>query len=114
MSRNEIDSRKDKNKSGKKSTNKINTNVTDTIENTIDNIKNIIKTKIRPVLVMDGGNIEFVDYKNKVVSVKLLGACNGCPLASITLKNTVKTMIRESIPEVEDVEAVDFDEGELE
>lgn len=74
----------------------------------IEKIKEVIKTKIRPILVMDGGNIEFVDYKNNVVSVKLLGSCNGCPLATITLKNTVESMIKEEVPSVESVEAVNF------
>ncbi|MBO4956446.1 MAG: NifU family protein [Rickettsiales bacterium] len=75
-----------------------------------DKIKEIIKTKVRPILVMDGGNIEFVDYKNKIVTVKLLGACRGCPLSAITLKNTVEGLIKEEVPSVAGVEAVDFDE----
>ncbi len=78
-------------------------------EDIIDKIKKIIKEKVRPILVMDGGNIEYVDYKNKILSVKLLGSCNGCPLAGLTLKNTVKSLIKEEIPEIEDVEAVNFD-----
>ena len=81
-------------------------------EDIIDKIKKIIKIKIRPILVMDGGNIEFVDYKDKILSVKLLGSCNGCPLANLTLKNTVKSMIQEEIPEVEDVRSIDFEKNE--
>lgn len=80
---------------------------------TIKTIKEIIKTKVRPILVMDGGNIEFVDYKDGIVDVKLMGACNGCPLSSITLKNTVKNIIQETVPEVIDVRAVDFNEEEI-
>ena len=79
---------------------------------TIKTIKNIIKTKVRPILVMDGGNIEFIDYKDGVLSVKLMGACNGCPLSAITLKNTVKNIIKEAVPEVTDVQAIDSDEEE--
>lgn len=80
---------------------------------TVKLIKEIIKTKVRPILVMDGGNIEFIDYKDGVVNVKLMGACNGCPLSSITLKNTVKNIIQEAVPEVVDIQAVDFDEEEM-
>ncbi len=80
---------------------------------TVKLIKEIIKTKVRPILVMDGGNIEFVDYKNGIVNVKLMGACHGCPLSSITLKNTVKNIIQESVPEVVEVQAIDFDEEEI-
>ena len=76
----------------------------------IEKIKEIIKTKIRPMLVMDGGNIEFVDYKKGVVSVKLLGNCRGCPLSAITLKNTGEGMLKEEIPEIVSVEALDFEE----
>lgn len=81
-----------------------------TEEKIIENIKYIIKTKVRPILVMDGGNIEFLDYSDGVVTVKLLGACDGCPLATITLKNTVKTLLQESVPEVREVKDIDFDE----
>ena len=80
---------------------------------TVKLIKEIIKTKVRPILVMDGGNIEFIDYKDSVVNVKLTGACSGCPLSGITLKNTVKNIIQEAVPEVIDVQAVDFDEEEM-
>lgn len=80
---------------------------------TVKLIKETIKTKVRPILVMDGGNIEFIDYKDGVVNVKLMGACNGCPLSSITLKNTVKSIIQETVPEVVDIQAVDFDEEEI-
>lgn len=80
----------------------------------IEKIKEVIKTKIRPILVMDGGNIEFVDCKNNIVSVKLLGACNGCPLAAITLKSTVENILKNEVPSIEGVEAVNFyDEEEL-
>lgn len=75
-----------------------------------EKIKNIIKTKIRPILVMDGGNIEFVDYKDKIVKVKLLGNCKGCPLSAITLKNTVDSLIREEIPDIDYVESIDFED----
>ena len=83
-----------------------------TEDNIVEKIKYVIKTKVRPILVMDGGNIEFEDYKDGVVSVSLMGACDGCPLATITLKNTVKSLLQESVPEVKDVVDVDFEEEE--
>lgn len=75
---------------------------------TIEEIKKQIKEKIRPALVMDGGNIEFVEYNDGILKVKLLGACHGCPMASITLKNAVLGIIQEYVPEVEKVVAIDF------
>ena len=77
-------------------------------EEIVNEIKKQIKEKIRPALVMDGGNIEFVEYNDGVLKVKLLGACHGCPMASITLKNAVLGIIQEYVPEVEKVIAIDF------
>ncbi len=78
-------------------------------------IKKIIKEKIRPVLVMDGGNIEFVNYtEDHVVQVKLIGACHGCPMAAITLKHSVEETLKEYISEISSVENLEFEEDELE
>lgn len=82
-------------------------------EEIIKEIKKQINEKIRPALVNDGGNIEFVDYENGILKVKLLGACHGCPMAGITLKNAVFGVIKEYVPEVEKVISIDFDPDEL-
>jgi len=82
-------------------------------EKIIKEIKNQINEKIRPALVMDGGNIEFVEYNNGILKVKLLGACHGCPMASITLKNAVFEVLKEYIPEIEEVISVPFDKDEM-
>lgn len=81
-------------------------------KNIVSKIKEVIKTKIRPVLVMDGGNIEYVDFNNNVLSVKLLGSCNGCPMASLTLKNTVAYLINEELKSNITVQALDFSDGD--
>ena len=62
--------------------------------------------KIRPALQADGGNIELVDVVGGVVKVRLLGACQGCMGAQMTLKQGVEKALKEQIPEVESVEAV--------
>ncbi|MBF0099481.1 MAG: NifU family protein [Desulfobacterales bacterium] len=64
--------------------------------------------KIRPYLQADGGDVEYVDYKAGVLKVRLKGACSGCPMSRMTLKNGIERTIRESIPEVKTVESVDF------
>lgn len=61
--------------------------------------------KIRPHLQGDGGDVEFVSEKDGVVRVKLTGACGGCPMATMTLKNVVEKMIKSDVPEVKSVEA---------
>ena len=62
--------------------------------------------KIRPALQGDGGDVEFVSYNDGIVKVRLTGACGGCPMATMTLKNVVEQMIKEDIPEVKTVESV--------
>ena len=61
--------------------------------------------KIRPSLQADGGDIELVGVHDGVVTVKLLGACQGCPMSEMTLKNGVERILKEHIPEVKLVEA---------
>ncbi len=62
--------------------------------------------KIRPVLVKDGGNVELVEVIDGTVKVKLVGACAGCPMSTITLKNGIERILKQEIPEVKEVVAV--------
>lgn len=61
--------------------------------------------KIRPSLVADGGNVELLEVKDGVVTVKLTGACAGCPMSTMTLKNGIEQILRQEIPEVKEVVA---------
>jgi Fe-S cluster biogenesis protein NfuA len=62
--------------------------------------------KIRPLLQADGGDVELVDVNDGVVKVKLTGACMGCPMSTITLQQGIARILKEQIPEVNDVIAV--------
>ncbi|MCK4547340.1 MAG: NifU family protein [Candidatus Eisenbacteria sp.] len=62
---------------------------------------------IRPALQADGGDVEFVDYNDGVVRVRLKGACSGCPMATMTLKHHIEKIMRSKIPEVKAVESAD-------
>ena len=62
--------------------------------------------KVRPVLVRDGGNVELVEIDNGTVKVRLVGACAGCPMSTMTLKNGIERILKEEIPEVKEVVAV--------
>jgi len=65
-----------------------------------DRVANVIDA-LRPVLQGDGGDIELVDVDaDGVVSVRLQGACVGCPSASITLSMGIERNLKEQIPEV--------------
>jgi len=62
---------------------------------------------VRPSLQADGGDIELVEVKEDgTVMVKLKGACNGCPMSQMTLKQGVETYLKKQIPEVLSVESV--------
>jgi len=62
--------------------------------------------KIRPFLQRDGGDIQFVEYVDGVVKVKLQGACGSCPMSMMTLKMGVEKQLKQEIPEVKEVVAV--------
>ncbi len=62
--------------------------------------------QIRPSLQMDGGDVEFVEIKENTVFVRLVGACGGCPMAQLTLKDGIERYLKEQVPEISSVEAV--------
>lgn len=78
------------------------------MEKTIDEIKKVIE-KLRPYLQRDGGDIEFVDFKDGIVYVRMLGACVGCSLIDSTLKDGVEQILMEEVPEVIEVQNVEED-----
>ena len=65
-------------------------------------IKEIID-ELRPYLMNDGGNIEFIKYENNIVYIKLSGACAECQMIDLTLKDGIENAIKEEIPEVSEV-----------
>ena len=60
--------------------------------------------KIRPMLQKDGGDVELVDVTEGVVKVRLKGACAGCPMSQMTLKNGIERFLKQEIPGVKSVE----------
>jgi Fe-S cluster biogenesis protein NfuA len=62
--------------------------------------------KVRPALQADGGDVELVDVKDGVVSVKLTGHCAGCPMSTMTLKNGIERFLKEQLPDIKSVVAV--------
>jgi Fe-S cluster biogenesis protein NfuA len=70
-----------------------------------DDVKRVLE-KVRPMLQMDGGDVELVDVKDGVVKVRLKGACNGCPMSQMTLKHGIEMTLKKEVPGVKSVEAV--------
>ncbi|MFC2032915.1 NifU family protein [Chloroflexota bacterium] len=62
--------------------------------------------KIRPVLQADGGDVELIDVAHGVVKVKLTGACDGCPMSKMTLRNGLIRILKEEVPEIKEVVAL--------
>ncbi len=62
--------------------------------------------EIRPHLQADGGDVELVDVENGIVKVRLTGACAGCPMSQMTLKQGIESYIKKAIPEIVSVEEV--------
>ncbi len=74
----------------------------------LSKLVNLALEEIRPMLQADGGDVELVgiDSVGKVVTVKLTGACGGCPSAEMTLKGGVERTIQKYAPEIKSVEAI--------
>lgn len=69
-------------------------------------IKDLLDTRVRPAVAMDGGDIVFHSFDEGVVYLTMQGACAGCPSSTATLKHGIENMLRHYIPEVNEVRPV--------
>ena len=76
--------------------------MSETIEKKVQNAL----AEIKPRIQADGGDIELVAVENGTVKVRLKGACAGCPMAALTLKQGVERFIKTNVPEIQSGEAV--------
>ncbi len=72
------------------------------MKETEEKIISIIE-KIRPFLISDGGNIEYVKFEDGIVYVKMMGHCSECPMLDVTLKDSIELAITSEVPEVIEV-----------
>jgi len=71
-----------------------------------DEVQNVLD-EIRPMLQADGGDVELVEVtEDGTVRVRLQGACQGCPMSQMTIKNGIERLLKEKISTVKEVEAV--------
>lgn len=70
-----------------------------------EKIENVLD-KLRPYLMNDGGNIQFIKYKDGICYLKFLGHCATCPMMLMTLNNLIKESLLEEIPEITDVKLI--------
>ncbi len=71
-----------------------------------DQVKQAID-EIRPNLQADGGDVELVSVEDGLVKVRLKGACAGCPMSQMTLKDGIERYLKSKVPGVERVEKVE-------
>jgi Fe-S cluster biogenesis protein NfuA len=76
-----------------------------TMELTSENVEKVLD-ELRPYLMSDGGNVELVELDGPVVRLRLQGACGSCPSSAMTLRMGIERKLRESIPEIAEVEQV--------
>ena len=84
--------------------------VNDSAEDTeiVKQIKDLLETRVRPAVAMDGGDISFCSFEEGVVTLQMKGACAGCPSSTATLKMGIENMLRHYIPEVPEVKAAEL------
>jgi Fe-S cluster biogenesis protein NfuA len=75
---------------------------------TVQQIKQLLDTRVRPAVAMDGGDIVFQGFDDGVVTLQMRGACQGCPSSTATLKMGIENMLRHYIPEVREVRAAEM------
>ncbi|GAB4461451.1 MAG: NifU family protein [Elainellaceae cyanobacterium] len=75
------------------------------MELTTDNVEKVLD-ELRPYLMSDGGNVELVELDGPIVKLRLQGACGSCPSSAMTLKMGIERKLRETIPEIVEVEQV--------
>jgi Fe-S cluster biogenesis protein NfuA len=76
-----------------------------TMELTSENVEKVLD-EMRPYLMSDGGNVELVELEGPIVKLRLQGACGTCPSSAMTLRMGIERKLRETIPEIAEVEQV--------
>ena len=74
---------------------------------TVKQIKDLLDSRVRPAVAMDGGDIIFQSYEDGIVYLRMQGSCSGCPSSTATLKMGIENMLKHYIPEVQEVRPVD-------
>ncbi len=73
----------------------------------IQQIKEILDKEIKPMLAMHLGSLDFVDFKEGIVTIRFQGTCKGCVLSNLTLKAGIESILKSKMPTIHSVEAVE-------
>ena len=72
----------------------------------VKQIKELIETRVRPAVAMDGGDIIFDNFEDGIVYLRMQGSCSGCPSSTATLKSGIENMLKHYVPEVIEVRPI--------
>ena len=72
----------------------------------VKQIKELLDTRVRPAVAMDGGDIIYDSFKDGIVCLHMQGACSGCPSSTATLKMGIENMLKHYVPEVQEVRPI--------
>lgn len=70
-------------------------------------VRRALENKVRPAIQLDGGDVELIGVADGVVTVRMFGACDGCPLSPVTLRAGIERILRDEIPEIREVVAIE-------
>ena len=73
----------------------------------VKQIKELLDTRVRPAVAMDGGDIVYERFEEGIVYLHMQGSCAGCPSSTATLKMGIENMLKHYVPEVIEVRPVD-------
>ena len=73
----------------------------------VKQIKELLDTRVRPAVAMDGGDIVYQKFEEGIVYLHMQGSCSGCPSSSATLKMGIENMLKHYVPEVKEVRPID-------
>ena len=73
----------------------------------VKQIKELLDSRVRPAVAMDGGDIIYDSFKDGIVYLHMQGACSGCPSSTATLKMGIENMLKHYVPEVQEVRPID-------
>ena len=76
-------------------------------DDVVKQIKELLDTRVRPAVAMDGGDIVYNSFKDGIVYLHMQGACSGCPSSTATLKMGIENMLKHYVPEVQEVRPID-------
>ena len=74
----------------------------------VKQIKELLDTRVRPAVAMDGGDIVYKSFEKGIVYLHMQGSCAGCPSSTATLKMGIENMLKHYIPEVKEVQPIDI------